>query len=256
MGPTGACSYFMKTMSTEVFNGLVQLICELYLDDLIVYGKTESECLDRLRTVFERCREKHITLHPDKCKFGLSEVEYVGHTIDRDGNHFSRSRLDSIKEFPLPTLQSELFSFLGFANYFRDHVENYSSRSCFLYSLTKGYKKGSKGSNKTIIWSDTEIEQFNDIVDAVHNCPKLFFLDEESDIVLCTDASNYGCGAYLYQICNKSLENPEGIKHPIAFISKSFDARMRKWSVPEKEGFAIFYALTALDYLLCDKNLC
>ena len=254
MGPTGACSYFMKTMSTEVFNGLVQLIGELYLDDLIVYGKSESECIDRLRTVFTRCREKHITLHPDKCKFGLSEVEYVGHTIDRDGIHFARSKLDSIKEFPLPTLQSELFSFLGFANYFRDHVENYSSRSCLLYRLTKGYKKGGKKNNKTIIWNDNEIEQFEDIVEAVHNCPKLFFLNEESEIVLCTDASNYGCGAYLYQVCNKSPDNPEGSKHPIAFISKSFDARMRKWSVPEKEGFAIFYALTKLDYLLRDRK--
>ena len=79
MGPTGACSYFQKVLMTEVFQGLVQNICELYLDDLIVYASSEDECISRLETVFQRCLEKNITLHPDKCKFGLKEVEYVGH---------------------------------------------------------------------------------------------------------------------------------------------------------------------------------
>ena len=68
-----------------------------------------------------------------------------------------------------------------------------------------------------------------------------------------TDASDYGCGAYLYQL-KKSEVNPEGEEIPIAFISKSFDARMRRWDTPQKEGFAIFYALLKLDYLLRDRR--
>ena len=88
MGPTGACSYFQKTMSREVFIGLVNHICEVYLDDLIVYASDEDQMIDRLRRVFERAREKRITFNPKKCKFGLSSVEYIGHTIDSEGLHF------------------------------------------------------------------------------------------------------------------------------------------------------------------------
>ena len=56
-------------MSTEVFNGLIQVICELYLDDLISDADSEEQSVDRLRQIFERCRAKHLTLHPRKCKF-------------------------------------------------------------------------------------------------------------------------------------------------------------------------------------------
>ena len=58
MGPKGAGSYFQKTMTQEVFNGIIQIFCELYLDDLIVFSNNEDDCIVHLRTCFERCREK------------------------------------------------------------------------------------------------------------------------------------------------------------------------------------------------------
>jgi hypothetical protein len=72
-------------------------------------------------------------------------------------------------------------------------------------------------------------------------------MDEQSPIFLHTDASNYGIGAYLFQVV-------DGINRPIAFLSKSLDDRMRRWDTPQKEGFAIFYALDKFDYLLRDRK--
>ena len=72
-------------------------------------------------------------------------------------------------------------------------------------------------------------------------------MDEHSPIFLHTDASNYGVGAYLFQVV-------DGIQRPIAFLSKSLDDRMRRWDTPQKEGFAIFYALDKFDYLLRDRK--
>ena len=250
MGPTGACSFFQQALSTEVFDGLVQDICELYLDDLIVYASTDDECIANLETVFTRCVEKNLTLHPDKCRFGLSEVEYVGHTINDQGIHFSRQRLDSILNFPLPETQKALYSFLGFANYFRLHVRDYASMTAPLYEFIKNYNKKK---NTEIQWTESTRKCFFDVREAVHNCPQLFFIDNVSEIFLHTDASDYGCGAYLYQL-RKSIDHPLGEEVPIAFISKSFDARMRRWDTPQKEGFAIFYALLKLDYLLRDRR--
>ena len=61
----------------------------MYIDDIIVHGQTEEEYLKNMRAVFERFRQFGLTLNPEKCKFGLSEVQYVGHTINEKGIHFS-----------------------------------------------------------------------------------------------------------------------------------------------------------------------
>jgi hypothetical protein len=72
---------------------------------------------------------------------------------------------------------------------------------------------------------------------AINECPRLFFLvDNVSPIYMETSASDYGIGAFLYQIVN-------GATIPIAFISCPLVERMRNWSTPAKEGYAIFYAL-------------
>ena len=88
MGLKGSPAYFQQIMSTEVLNGLVMNICEVYLDDVIVYAPTEELLLERLRLVLERFREKGMTLNPQKCTMCVPEVEYCGHLLDKDGIHF------------------------------------------------------------------------------------------------------------------------------------------------------------------------
>jgi hypothetical protein len=69
--------------------------------------------------------ERHgITVNPDKCSFGLEEIEYVGHTISANGIHFTRSKLDSVMNFQKPMTQKGMKGFIGLVNYFRDHVSN------------------------------------------------------------------------------------------------------------------------------------
>ena len=83
MGLTGACSYFQKSLVTQVLNGLMHDECELFFDDCMIHAPTLATYLKRLRQIFLRFRESGITLNPAKCKLGLASVEYVGHTIDK-----------------------------------------------------------------------------------------------------------------------------------------------------------------------------
>jgi transposase InsO family protein len=242
MGLQGAGSYFQRVMSTVVLPRLIHQICELYLDDCIVPGQDEDSFVTRLEQVFARFREFGITLHPDKCRFGLSEVEYVGVTVNREGTHFTRSKLDSILDFKEPTTQMELKSFLGFANWFRDHVNNYHEMSGPLHAMLTKYNRRAR-----LKWTDSSRASYEQLKLAVHECPRLYFMDETSPIFLHTDASNYGVGAYLFQVV-------DGQHRPIAFLSKSLDDRMRRWDTPQKEGYAIFYALDKFDYLLRDRK--
>ena len=126
MGLKGAPSFFQMVLATIVFVGLINYIMELYLDDLIIHGKTIDEYISRLRTVFETLRKYKITVNPAKCRFGLSEIEYVGHIIDPAGLSFSKDKKDKVRAFPKPMNCKHVKQFLGLVNYFRDHVENIS----------------------------------------------------------------------------------------------------------------------------------
>jgi len=92
--------------------------------------------LQRIQTVFDRLRKFNITLNPDKCRFGLNKVEYVGHTIDETGLHFSQEKLDKVLNFPQPVTHRQMKTFLGLASYFRDHVHNHSA---LVHELQKNY---------------------------------------------------------------------------------------------------------------------
>ena len=106
---------------TDSSGGLTHHILELYVDDIIVYGTSEDEYVDNLRQVFDRLTKHNVTLNPAQCRFGMEEVEYVGHTINSEGMSFSEEKPWQVQEFPLlPTLHRGMKQFLGLANYFRD----------------------------------------------------------------------------------------------------------------------------------------
>ena len=96
MGLKGAPSYFQRVMQSEVLQGLMYEICELYIDDIIIFADSEDEMARRLDIILQRLQEHTLTVNPEKCAFGLESVEFVGHTVDKDGLHFSRENLDKV----------------------------------------------------------------------------------------------------------------------------------------------------------------
>jgi hypothetical protein len=242
MGLKGSPPYFQQIMATEVLVGLEGEICEIYLDDVIVFAESAAMLLDRLRLVFDRFREKNMTLSPSKCILFVNSVEYCGHLLDKDGIHFEQSKIDGVLNFKTPQTQQQLRSFLGLANWFRDHVANHSRLAKPLHGMMTGYSK-----NKKLEWTPDLLGCYENLKKAVHECPKLFFMDEIHPIVLHTDASQYGMGAYLFQI-------KDGKEVPIRFMSKAFDDRMARWSTIQQEGYAIYHAITEWDYLLRDRK--
>jgi hypothetical protein len=95
-------------LASVVLAGLMYIICELYIDDLIIHGRTKEEFIQRLDKVFERLSQHKIRVHPDKCVLGIHEVEYVGHTINAQGMTFSREKIDKVLQFEPPVLGKDL----------------------------------------------------------------------------------------------------------------------------------------------------
>ena len=114
-------------------------ICEMYIDDCIVYGNTNGEFVSRLRPIFERFRLHNLFRKASKCKFGYSESDFVGKVISEEDLQMSRTRIQSVLDFPVPVYAKQLKSFLGTVNYFRDFIRNQSSLVHLLHALIADY---------------------------------------------------------------------------------------------------------------------
>ena len=97
-----------------------------------------EELINNLEKIFANLRKYGLTLNPNKCKFGLSEIAYVGHLINEKGISFSKEQLSKVTIIELPKKMSELKSFLGLASYFRNHSNNFAILSAPLTELTSG----------------------------------------------------------------------------------------------------------------------
>jgi len=112
--------------------------------------------------------------------------------------------------------------------------------------LIPDYEKRS-ARNKPVFWNAEADQAFDTLKQQISDCPTIFFMDENAPIFLHTDASDYGIGAYLFQVI-------DGVEKPIQIISKTLAKEQLNWSTPEKEAFAIIYALQKMDYLLRDVH--
>jgi len=240
MGLKGAPSYFQQAMQTEVLQGLLYQICELYIDDIIIFADSEDELVDNLGQVLERLQAHNITVSPEKCCFGLTEVEFVGHTVDREGLHFSREKLDKVLMIDQPRTAKQLKSFLGVTVYFNDHVYHYAELVKPLHKMLAAYD-----AKRHLQWSDETTKAFQEVRAAVNECPKVYFTNTAHPIFVATDASDYGVGAICYQVIEEKVV-------PVAFMSRSLTAQECNWTTTEKECFAIVYALRKFEYLIRD----
>ena len=246
MGISGAGSYFQRVLASEVFNGLVNIIMMLYIDDVCVIGRDEDDYMKNLETVFQRMSAKRITLNPRKCHLGLQEVEYVGHVLDATGVTFSPEKIVKVLDFVRPQSQQGLKKFVGLVNYFRTHIKNCSITMAPLNAMLKDYSK-----RKGLQWTTEADAAFHKLKADLAFCPKLFFDDWESPVVLETDASDKGVGAYLYQ--RREGEDGQVTQYPVAILSQAFTDQQRRWHTAEKEAYAVFWAITKLRHLLLDR---
>ena len=240
-GPKRAPSYFQETMASIVLVGLIYSICEMYIDDCNVFGKTTDEFISRLRSLFERFRQHNLYLKASKCYLGYKELDFVGKVLSEEGLKMSQAKIQSVLDFPVPTVQKQLKSFLGTVNYFRDFIRNQSTMVKPLHALVADYSK-----SKQIIWNKEALAAFDEVKLHVSKCTTMHFLSDTAPITLHTDASDYGVGGYLFQTI-------DSVDQPVAFVSKSLSEAQLRWSVIQKEAYGIFYSCTYLHTLLRDR---
>ena len=236
-GPMNGPSMFQRAI-TETLGDSVGSICLVYIDDIIVFAKTEDELFDRMGVLFDKLANAGLKLRADKCEIFRKKVNYLGHEITRQGMLPKSSRLKQIRDWPRPTIWGEVRSFLGLASYMRAYIKDFGEMSEPLYAMEKGKNK----KLATFEWTEACQESFDKIKKALISPAVLRFPTRNDFFVLDTDASDTAFGACLQQI-QYDEESAEWRLYPIAFGSKTCSAKTaaRRWTATEKEMYAIVY---------------
>lgn len=224
--PFGLCNApatFERLMEI-VLRGLTWKTCLVYLDDVMVMGKTFDEHLDNLREVFSRISKAHLKLNPKKCSLFQKRVEFLGHVVSPEGIHTDERKIDAIRNWPRPRDKHELRSFLGLCTYYRRFVEGFASIAAPLHKLTE---------DKAAYQWNTDCEQsFRKLKASLCSSPILGYPEQQGKFILDTDASNTGIGAVLSQVQN-------GEERVIEYYSRVLSKPERNYCVTRKELLAI-----------------
>jgi Reverse transcriptase (RNA-dependent DNA polymerase) len=110
----------------------------IYMDDILI-AITESltQHCNKVAQILKKLQDNNLFLKPKKCHFHKQEVEYLGIIIGKGQVKMDPVKGKGITNWPIPTNVSELYSFLGFENYYKDFILSYSCIKRPLYNLTK-----------------------------------------------------------------------------------------------------------------------
>ena len=227
--PFGLCNApatFQRLMDM-VLAGLQWTNCLVYLDDIIVVGKTFSQHLRNLTQVFERLRAAGLKLKPTKCHLCSEQVEFLGHVVSPEGVSTDPKKIAKVAEWPIPTSKKEVQQFLGLAGYYRRFISEFAKIARPLHRLTE--------KTATFNWDNDCQEAFETLRDKLISAPILAFPDLEKPFILDTDASDKGIGAVLSQ------RDEEGAERVVAYASKSLSRAEQHYCVTRKELLAVVY---------------
>ena len=224
-GLTNAPSTFERLMEM-VLAGLQYQICLIYLDDVIVYGKSFEEEISRLGKVFCRLQDAGRKLKPQKCVLFQKQVTYLGHIVSERGVAPDPAKIESVKGWPTPTNVTEVRSFLGLAAYYRRFIKDFSRIASPLHRLTE------KG--RMFSWDETCQTAFEELKVHLTSAPVLAYPKLKTKFMLDTDASDVAIGAVLSQKFDEW-------EHVIAYGSRCLSKAERRYCVTRKELLAIVY---------------
>jgi len=230
-GLTNAPAIFQRAMN-KVLSGLIGKICMVYIDDVVIYSKSEEEHARHLEAVLKRLRGAGLQLKPSKCHFGLAEIELLGYRVNADGIRPLGMRVEAIQQLTAPEDVKAVRSFLGMAGYYRQCIPGFATLALPLTELTKH--------KEPFRWGPEHQEAFDALKTALTQAPILAHPQTDKPYILYTDASDKAIGAILVQ------KDTEGMERVVSYLSHKLSGAQLNWPTIEKEAYGIVYALKKL----------
>ena len=129
----------------KALSGLVDAICVVYLDNILIYSENLEDHRRHVYEVFERLRHFSLFANLKKCSFFQMEVEFLGFIVCREGIRMDPKRVEAVTQWPQPKSIHDIQIFLSFVNFYRRFIEGYLHITCLLTELLK--TSGKEGKN-------------------------------------------------------------------------------------------------------------
>lgn len=227
-GLTNAPATFQHFMN-DIFKDMADAFVVVYLDDILIYSDSLEEHRSHVRQVLQRLRDHDLHAKPEKSDFFCPSIEYLGFIVSSNGVKMDSAKVESILAWPTPTTVKQVQSFLGFANFYRRFIKDYSKITKPLTALTR--------KEVPFVWGPKCRDAFDALKTAFTTAPILAHYDPDNPTVVETDSSDVAIGAILSQI-----DRTTGILHPIAFYSRSMIPAELNYDIYDKELLAIHEA--------------
>ena len=212
----------------QVLRGLKEV--GSYIDDIIIHTKLWDEHIKVLEEVLNRLELAGFTLRPSKCQVGEISMNFIGHQISSGKLQPMEDNVEKVLNAPPPMTKKQVRSFVGLAGYYREFIPNYSAIAAPLTDLTK------KGRPNQVSWGPAQEKAFTTLKKMITDKPVLRIPDVSRPFVLRTDASEVGLGAVLLQKYDSQF-------FPVSYASRKLQGAEKNYSVIEKEGLALVWAI-------------
>jgi len=229
-GMTNSPAIF-QTMMNDIFRDLIaEGIMVVYLDNILIFTRTEEEHAKAIRRVLQVLQEHKLFLHPEKCEFWKERIEYLGLVISENEVSMDPVKVAGVREWPTPENKTDVQAFLGFINFYRRFIWDFSAKARPLFDLIR--------SEQVWMWSGKEQMAFKDLKTAVTTAPVLVSPQDSEPFQVEADSSDFATGAVLSQ-----QSTTDGKWHPVVFYSKSLSSIERNYKIHDKEMLAIIRVL-------------
>jgi len=226
----------LKNLPSVFQRVMVNLLSDLpfvrtYFDDIVIFSTSYEEHIQHVRQVIERLNTAQLILNVPKCHFAQPAIDLLGFRITAAGHEVNRTRLVNVQAWPRPQTIKQLQHYLGFYNYFREHIPLASSVTAPLDAIRNA-------NDIQLVWSPVHDAAFDNLKGLLLECLPLDFPDFTKEFVVATDASNNGIGAVLYQLADDGT-TPKYI----SFQASSLTASQKNYSATKRELLAVIFAL-------------
>ncbi|KAL0536920.1 hypothetical protein IC582_025883 [Cucumis melo] len=234
-GLTNAPAVFMDLMN-RVFREFLDTFVIVFIDDILIYSKTEAEHEEHLRMVLQTLRDNKLYAKFSKCEFWLKQVSFLGHVVSKAGVSVDPAKIEAVTGWTRPSTVSEVRSFLGLAGYYRRFVENFSRIATPLTQLTR------KG--VPFVWSKACEDSFQTLKQKLVTAPVLTVPDGSGSFVIYSDASKKGLGCVLMQ---------QG--KVVAYASRQLKSHEQNYPTHDLELAAVVFALKIWRHYLYGEKI-
>jgi hypothetical protein len=215
-----------QDMMNHIFRDILDQGVISYIDDILIYAKTEKKHDELVKEVLKRLKENGLVISPEKCVWARNSIAFLGYIISEEGIEMAKDKVETVLVWEPPKSLKDTQAFLGFTNFYHQFIKDFSK-------ICRPLIESTKGNAKKWEWTVAMELAFDELKRRFTTTPILRQFDPKKVCVVETDASNFALRAVLSQ------KGDDGRLHPVVFHSRKFTPVEINYEIYDKELLAI-----------------